>query len=185
MSATELIIIAVIVLLLVAGAALFIRERRSRALRERFGPEYRRAVEESGAQSKGEADLAAREKRVRKYKLRSLTPDERQRCLAEWRTIQARFVDNPKDAAAKADDLLGRVMSARGYPDGDFDQRLEDLSVDHGETVQNYRAGHDVMLRRTRGDATTEDMRQAIIHFRTLFDELVGDGEAPPMRAAS
>ncbi|MBV9996461.1 MAG: hypothetical protein JO127_14755 [Caulobacteraceae bacterium] len=149
-------------------------------MRSRFGPEYERAVEERGGSRAAEAQLAEREKRVRHYRLTALGAEERQRFALAWRKLQAQFVDNPKAATTEADALIGRVMSARGYPEGEFDRRLEDLSVDHAEAVQNYRAAHEVALRHARGEAGTEDMRQAMIGYRTLFDDLVG--EAPETR---
>lgn len=178
MTTTEMVVIGLIILVLIAVAIwLYVRQRRSEHLRARFGPEYHRAIEEVGGARRAETELQAREKRVRQYSLRPLSAAERDRFAAEWRRIQSRFVDNPRDAAAGADNLLGQVMSARGYPDGDFDQRLQDLSVDHAMTVQNYRAAHEVALRHSSGQASTEDMRQAMIHYHQLFDDLVGAPE--------
>ena len=183
MSTTEILIIAAVVVVAIVVIAFLGRRRRTEQLRHRFGPEYARAVEESGGAAKAEHALAEREKRVRKYPLKSLSSEERQRFAGAWEQAQARFVDSPADATAAADDLLGQVMSARGYPQAPFDQRLEDLSVEHAGAVQGYRAAHEVVVRRTRGEATTEDMRQAIINYRRMFEELVGDpgvGRAPP-----
>jgi len=186
MNTTELIVLALATVMLIAAVLILFRRQRTQKLRSKFGPEYGRAVQDSGGAAKAEARLQAREKRVGHYGLRPLTREERQRFESDWRKLQGRFVDNPKDATALADTLLGEVMSARGYPpDSDFDRRLEDLSVDHAQTVQNYRAAHDMALRHARGEASTEDMRQAMIHYRTLFDELVDQPEAPPMKAAS
>ncbi len=186
MTTTEMIVIALIVIAIVVAVALYVRARNTRQLRERFGPEYDRAVEASGAQREAEAQLATREKRVRGYGLKTLSAAERDRFDAEWRRIQAMFVDSPKDATMQADLLLGKVMSARGYPENaDFDQRLEDLSVDHAQSVQNYRAAQETALRHARGEAGTEDMRQAMLHYRALLAELMGSTEAPPMKAAS
>ena len=169
--------VAVAIIVLIAAANI-IRSQSRRRLKKRFGPEYSRAVEESGGAREAEADLRARATRVRKYHLKPLDADDKARFAAAWRGIQARFVDDPRDATAGADDLLGKVMSARGYPDGDFDARLEDLSVDHALTVQNYRAAHDVVLKHTRGEASTEDMRKAMIDYRALIDDLVGEPAA-------
>jgi len=183
MSTTAMVVIGLIVLLLViAGIVLYMRER-TQHLRERFGPEYGRAVEEAGGSHDAESQLRARIDRVRKYGLRPLSASERDRFAADWRRVQSRFVDNPRDAATQADNLLGQVMTARGYPAGDFDQRLEDLSVDHAQLVQDYRGAHDVVERHARGEASTEDVRQAMISYRALFDELVGS--PAPLRAAS
>jgi hypothetical protein len=176
-------IVAVVVIAILAAAIFFARSRNSERLRSRFGPEYVRAVAESGDQHSAEAQLQVRAARVRQYQLHPLSVEDTERFGAAWRRIQARFVDDPRDAAEKADGLLGEVMSARGYPDDDFDQRLEDLSVDHAETVQEYRIAHDVAEKHARGDASTEDMRQAMIRYRTLFAELLG--EPAPLKAAS
>ena len=169
--------IAVFVIVMIA-AAIFIRSQSRQRLKSRFGPEYSRAVEESGGAREAETQLRARATRVRKYHLKQLDGEDKARFAAAWRGIQARFVDDPRDATAGADDLLGQVMSARGYPDGDFGQRLEDLSVDHAQTVQNYRAAHDVVLRHSRGEASTEDLRKAMIDYRALVDDLVGEPAA-------
>jgi hypothetical protein len=189
MNTTEIVVLALVAVLLAVAAAipaaLFLRRQRTQKLRSKFGPEYGRAVEESGGERKAVAELRMREKRVARYRIKPLSPEDRVRFAAEWREVQSRFVDNPKDAATQADNLLGHVMTARGYPDGDLDQRLEDLSVDHAQTIQDYRAANDTALRHSRGAASTEDMRQAIIHYRALFDELVGEPETAPMKAAS
>jgi hypothetical protein len=187
LSTVQLVIIcvaiAVVVAIIVAGVAFISSRASSRRLRSRFGPEYGRAVEESGSQHKAEGRLHAREQRVRKYHLKPLTAQEKERLRAAWKRVQVKFVDSPKDATASADDLLGQAMTARGYPAGDFQQRLEDLSVDHGGAVQNYRTAHDLAARHSRGEASTEDMRQAIIQYRTLLEELLGEDQE--LQAAS
>ncbi|HZZ90341.1 MAG TPA: hypothetical protein VFE13_18575 [Caulobacteraceae bacterium] len=175
MDNNTLLIIGAIVIVLLIAAALLWRRQKTQGLQDRFGPEYVRAVEEAGGQGKAEADLRARAARVKGYQLRPLTAEERTRFTATWRQVQARFVDDPRDAARSADQLLGEVMNARGYPEHDFQQRLEDLTVDHGDAVQNYRIARDIVGKHRRGDAGTEDMRQAMIHYRTLFDDLLGD----------
>jgi uncharacterized membrane protein len=185
MTTGEIVAIVVIVVLALVAAFIFLRRRTSENLRERFGPEYGRVVQEVGDERAAQSRLAERERRVRKYNLRPLSASDRERFAAEWRRVQARFVENPADATGHADNLLGQVMTARGYPQGEFDQRLEDLSVDHGQAVQNYRAAHDIVERHGRGEASTEDMRQAMIHYRTLFEELAGFGEVQPVKAAS
>jgi hypothetical protein len=165
----------VVAVVIVIGLALLWRNQSSARLRSRFGPEYVRAVEDAGGQHAAETDLQARAARVRKYHLRALTLEEQTRFAADWRRVQAKFVDDPRGAAQGADDLLGEVMSVRGYPTTDIDQRLEDLSVDHGDAVQNYRVARDIVRKHARGDAGTEDMRQAMIHYRTLFEDLLGE----------
>ena len=177
MTTVQVIVIALVILVGVTAAGLYLRRRHSAQLRSRFGPEYARAVEERGGPGKAERELERREKRVEHYHLKPLSGEQRQRFGLEWRQVQALFVDSPKAATARADDLLGQVMSARGYPDGPFENRLADLSVDHPDTVQGYRDANAIVARRDRGEATTEDMRQVMIQYRTLFDELLGEPE--------
>lgn len=175
MNATGWIIVAiVIVAVLIIAGALWSRRRRSEHLKDRFGREYDRAVEAKGGRSKAEADLAEREKRVEKLDIRPLSDEERRRFSERWTDVQARFVDDPARALAFADALLGEVMKARGYPVSDFEQRAGDISVDHPNVVEHYRTAHDIAERHTRGEASTEDLRQAMIHYRALFDDLVG-----------
>ena len=173
----QIIAIVVLVLAVAAIVIFYLRTQKSRRLRERFGPEYDRAVTEAGS-GRGEAVLEKREKRVRKYEIRPLAPDVRDRYIQQWRLVQARFVDEPQRAVGQADQLLGEVMAARGYPVADFEQQAEDLSVHHGRVIEHYRAGHAIALRHARGEATTEDMRQALIHYRELFQELVQEPAA-------
>jgi len=173
---TLLIVIgAVVVIVLVSAGLILSRRRRSGHLRARFGPEYERAVEASGGRGKAEAHLHQREKRVEKFDIRPLRTNERDIYVASWREVQATFVDDPKSAVIRADQLLGDVMGVRGYPVGDFDQRSSDLSVDHPIVVQHYRAAHDIAESHGRGQASTEDLRQAMIHYRALFEELTGE----------
>lgn len=179
MTETAWIVVAIVVAAIIVGAALlWSRRRRSEHLKERFGPEYDRAVEAKGDRAKAEADLAEREKRVEKLSIRPLEPDERREFIDRWSQVQARFVDDPPRAVAFADALLGDVMKARGYPVSDFEQRAGDISVDHPLVVEHYHKGHDIALRHQNGKASTEDLRQAMIHYRALFDNLVG-AEAP------
>ena len=175
-----IIVVAIIAVLAIAVAAYFYWQfRQSKHLQSRFGPEYQRTVEEIGTRRQAEATLHKREARVEKFDIRPLTPEERARYTSQWRGIQANFVDNPREAVSRADELLGAVMTARGYPVSDFEQRAADLSADYPTVVQNYRAGHEIALRHRRGDANTEDLRQAMIHYRALFDDLA----AEPARA--
>jgi len=172
----KLIALAVaVVLLIVVGIALYMRKRKNTTtgLRDRFGPEYDRAVLQHGSERKAEAKLADRETRVEKLKIRDLDLTERERYLAQWQAVQSRFVDYPKGAVTEADELVCSLMQTRGYPVTDFDQRAADISVDHPRVVENYRLAHDIALRLGRGEASTEDMRTAMIHYRSLFDELV------------
>lgn len=174
MDVTLLIVVAVVAVLAV-GSWLFYQRRQSEHLRSRFGPEYEHEVEEKGSRRKAEAELADREKRVKKLDIRPLEPAARRGFVERWKEVQARFVDNPPGAVGEADDLLGEVMRTRGYPVSDFDHRAADISVDHPEVVKHYRAGHDIAVRHERGEASTEELRQAMIHYRALFDELVED----------
>lgn len=184
MNETGWIILAIVVVAILIGASiLWSRRRRSGELRDRFGREYDRAVEAKGSRAEGEADLAARQKRVEKLDIRPLEPSERKQFLERWDDVQARFVDDPPRAVAFADALLGDVMKARGYPVSDFDQRAGDISVDHPIVVEHYRKAHEIALRHERGDSTTEDLRQGMIHYRALFDNLVG-ATAPAAKQA-
>jgi hypothetical protein len=174
------IIIAVLVVVVLAlGGLLYFQRHRSDQLRSRFGPEYDRAVKESGGKSKAEAKLTEREKRVKSLSIHPLEPSDRARFTRSWQTVQAEFVDDPEGSIGHADSLLAEVMSARGYPVSDFEQISADISVDHPNVVQNYRAAHEIALRHERGQANTEDLRQAMIHYRSLFEELVTDAKAP------
>ena len=171
--------VALIVMVVTGIAAwLLIRKRRTKRLRTQFGgAEYARAVKEGGGRRRAEAGLDERADRVEGLHIRPLTPGDRTRFVASWGRVQARFVDGPGGAVTDADQLLGDVMSARGYPVSDFEQRAADISVDHPLVLENYRAAHQSALRQTRGQASTEDLRQAMIHYRTLFEELVGEPE--------
>ncbi len=176
------IIVAVAVVAVIGFAAyLWSRKRRTEHLRQRFGPEYEHEVETRGNRTKAEAELAEREKRVSKLEIRPLDPSEREQFVDRWKEIQARFVDDPARAVGDADALLADVMRTRGYPVRDFDQRAGDISVDHPRVVEHYRAGHDIAVRHERGEANTEELRQAMIHYRSLFEELV-DETAPARR---
>jgi hypothetical protein len=165
-----------VVVLLVLVGWLVERKRRSGKLREKFGPEYERVLAEQGDARKTEALLAEREKRVSKFSIRHLTMADRERYVNQWAAVQRRFVDDPAMAVMEADSLVTALMAARGYPMTDFEQRAEDISVNYPRVVQNYRAARLIVGRHGKGQATTEDMRQAMVHYRSLFDEMV---EAP------
>jgi hypothetical protein len=172
----KVIALAVVVILIIAGAAwLYMRKRRSTTadLRKKFGPEYDRAVQVHGAGRKAESKLEDREKRVDKLNIRDLDSMERERFAKRWESVQSRFVDSPKGAVSEADDLVSSVMKVRGYPVSDFDQRAADISVDHPRVVENYRSAHTIALRVGKDQATTEELRTAMIHYRSLFEELV------------
>jgi hypothetical protein len=164
---------AAVIVIIAVGAWLFVRKRRGTTadLRQKFGPEYDRAVLAHG--SKAEAKLADREKRVEMLNLRDLDATEHARYSEQWKAVQSRFVDSPKGAVAEADDLVSSVMKVRGYPVADFDQRAADISVDHPRVVENYRSAHEIAVRVGKDSTTTEDLRTAMIHYRSLFEELV------------
>ena len=180
MNTTAILILVLIVVVIAVGAFLFWQRRRSAALKQKFGPEYQRAVGQFGDERKAEAELAAREKRVRSLDIRSLTPEEQARFTEAWKKAQARFVDEPSQAAAEADTLVKELMQARGYPVGDFEQRAADISVDHPDVVDNYRNARAIAERNKSGKATTEDLRQAMVHYRSLFEELLETTAAQP-----
>ena len=184
MDISGLIVVAVVVILVVAFAAWWIsRRRRSEQLQERFGPEYHRTVDQVGDRGKAESELVSREKRMKELSIRDLSPAERASFSEAWTAVQARFVDDPRGATAEADILVVRVMEARGYPMGDFDQRAADISVEHPDLVQNYRAARGLRDRNDRGEASTEDLRQAMVHYRSLFSELLGETDAANQQA--
>jgi hypothetical protein len=149
------------------------RRRRTTRLREQFGPEYSRAVDQYGSAGRAEEALTARTARVVRLHIKSLSPDESRRYATEWRKVQSRFVDDPQGSIGEADRLVHDVMQARGYPMGEFEQRAADVSVDHPRVVEHYRAAHAVAGRASRDGTETEEMRQAMVHYRALFDELI------------
>jgi len=174
---TSTVVALIALVIVVVAVALIVKTQRSKRLRTRFGPEYQRAIEETGSATRAESRLEKLEKRVEGFKIRPLTQADRANFLAAWQEIQARFVDDPSGALSEADRLIQAIMAARGYPVTDFEQRAADISVDHPLVVEQYRAGHDISIRHSRGLASTEDLRQAMIHYRTLFTELSGELE--------
>ena len=169
------LVVAVVILIIAVLTWVYVQKRRSTTagLRQRFGPEYERAVQKHGSEREAEAKLGDRQKRVEKLNIRDLDPIERERFSKQWASVQSRFVDSPKGAVAEADDLVSSLMKTRGYPVSDFDQRTADISVDHPRVVENYRSAHAIALRVGKDEATTEDLRTAMIHYRSLFEELV------------
>ena len=174
----DLILALVVIAVIVGVGVLLLRRRKSGQIRSKFGPEYERTLQETGKPAAAEAALREREQRVSKFNIHPLPPGDRERFTESWTRVQSEFVDDPQGAVTRADALLGDVMSARGYPVADFEQRSADLSVDHPVVVQNYRTAHDIAVSHARGEAGTEDLRKAMIHFRSLFDELVHEDEA-------
>lgn len=187
MSTTAVVIIVVAVLVVAALAFFIYQQERSKRLKEKFGPEYDRAVGEAGSTHRAESRLHEREARVSKFHIRPLNEADRERFITRWTQVQSRFVDDPRGAVVEADQLIGEVMNLRGYPVSDFETSAADLSVDHPRVAENYRAGHALAERQARGQASTEDLRQAMVHYRTLFDDLVGvptTAAQPASRAA-
>ena len=188
LSTTELALVIALAVIVVVGIAawLFLRRRRTERLRTQFGgAEYDRAVKEDGSRRHAEAGLKERTERVESLTIRPLAPGDRARFVESWSRVQARFVDRPGAAVTEADQLLGDVMSTRGYPVSDFEQRAADISVDHPLVLENYRTAHGIAVRQTQGQANTEDLRQAMIHYRTLFEELVGEPDLARAKAAA
>ncbi len=174
----------VVVVAIIVLAVIYTRDRQANRarLRERFGPEYNRAVQQHGSESRADAQLTDRARRVEKLHVRELTPVERDRFTNQWNALQLRFVDSPKGALAEADNLISMVMQTRGYPMSDFEQRVADVSVDHPVVVENYRAAHAIATRVRNNEAGADDLRKAMIHYRTLFEDMVtipSTGERP------
>jgi hypothetical protein len=171
----------------VAGLVAFLvhRKRRTERLRTQFGgAEYARAVQKDGNRRDAEARLEERTQRVEGFHVRPLAAGDRARFVESWRGIQSRFVDGPAGAVTEADLLLGDVMATRGYPVSNFEQRAADISVDHPLVLENYRNAHEIALRQVRGQASTEELRQAMVHYRTLFEELVNEPAGAVIKAA-
>lgn len=173
MDAWVWIVVAIVVIALVAYLAW--KSAQQRRLQSRYGPEYDRTVDQTGSRREAAAELKEREKRRAGFDIRPLEPAARDRYQESWRETQARFVDAPTDAVKEADALIQRVMRERGYPVDDFDQRASDLSVDHPDVVENYRGAHLVAVGSDKGEATTEDLRRSMVHYRSLFDRLLRD----------
>jgi hypothetical protein len=182
-TALQWTIVALAAVAILIVAAIAARRRtlaRSAALHQRFGPEYDRAVEEYGSSGRAERELAARARRVEHLHFRALTDAERARFGSSWERTQAQFVDDPTGAVINANELIKEVMRARGYPVDDFDQRVADLSVDHATVVQHYRAARALSEASRNGQPQTEDLRQAFVHYRALFADLLRETDTVP-----
>jgi hypothetical protein len=173
MDNSTLIALALVALVVLGGAVVYMQRRKSQAMRSRYGAEYTNAVDQTGDRRKAEAELRHREKRVEAFDLRTLSPRQAADFSDRWRQVQTKFVDNPGAAVGQADELLSQVMRARGYPVSDFEQRTADLSVHHPKLVSDYRIAHDAAVLHARGEAGTEDLRKALIHYRALFEDLL------------
>jgi hypothetical protein len=169
-----LIVIIVAVVIIALLAVVIARRRRSEGLQTRFGPEYPRTVARAGDRRAAESQLAEREQRHRQLDIVELEPAARARYLEAWRAAQGRFVDDPATAIREADALVTEVLRERGYPVEDFEQQADDISVEHPDVVENYRAAQVLALANDQGLASTEDLRQAFVHYRSLFAELLG-----------
>ena len=179
-------IIGIIIAIVVLGAVawyLVTRQRRTDALREQYGPEYAQAVRESGSARRAEDELIKRRERVEALEIKPLTAEQRAQFTRDWRRVQVMFVDDPGAAVTRADTLVEEVMQVRGYPVSDFDQQAADLSVHHARVVQNYRAARDIADRHRQRQATTEDLRKAMVYYRELFQDLLEDRETGADRA--
>lgn len=171
---TDLIIVLVVaVAVLAAIAYLVVRQQRTKALQTRFGPEYERAVDAHGGKARAESVLAQREKRVEQLQIHPLAPADASGYAARWKTLQARFVDDPAGSIGEADRLVAEVMSARGYPMADFEQRAADISVSHPKVVEHYRAAHEIANAHRQRPVDTEQLREAFLHYRELFASLL------------
>jgi hypothetical protein len=177
-----IILLLVVAVAAAAGGWFFAHTYKTQKLKRRFGPEYDRTVHNVGDRDRAESELLAREQRVSKLEIRSLSPREREEFAKAWRTEQARFVDDPDAAVAEADDLVQRVMIARGYPMADFESRADDISVNYPNIVENYRRAHLIATKRRNGSADTEELRMAVVYYRALFEELLEEKVKPSDR---
>ncbi|GLZ59015.1 MULTISPECIES: hypothetical protein [Micromonospora] len=176
MSSTQIVVIVLVVLVIVAVLAVAARSLSNRrALRNRFGPEYDRVVAEQDSRSAAERELRDRERRHAELTLTPLTPESRARYAAAWEELQVRFIDSPGETVGDADELVTRLIEEQGYPTGDFSDQIAHLSVEHARTLTNYRDAHEIHLRNSRGEANTEELRQAVVHYRALFADLLGE----------
>jgi hypothetical protein len=175
MSPTQLIITVLVIAAVVAIAAFAWASARRKALRNKFGPEYDRLVAEQDSRTAAERELRERERRHAELTLTPLTDESRRRYAADWEEIQARFIDSPAEAVGAADELVTRLIAERGYPTEDYSDQLAHLSVEHAQTLTHYRDAHEIHLRNERGEASTEQLRQAVVHYRALFAELLGE----------
>jgi hypothetical protein len=175
MSAGQVIVLVIVLLVLIAAVLLAVRASRRKKLQKTFGPEYDRVVADTGSRADAEKELREREKRHAELELRELSPESKARYSSAWEEAQIQFVDNPGQAVATADDLVTDLIAERGYPTGDYDDQLANLSVDHARTLGHYRDAHEISRRSRDGEASTEDLRQALVHYRALFADLLGE----------
>jgi hypothetical protein len=174
MSPIAVIILIIVILVVIAAVVLAVQSSRRKKLQNTFGPEYDRVVADSGSRSDGEKELRERERRHAELELKPLSAESQAEYSTAWEEVQIEFVDNPSRAVSTADDLVTRLIAERGYPTGDYDDQLANLSVDHARTLGHYRDAHAISLRSQGGGASTEDLRLALVHYRALFADLLG-----------
>jgi len=179
MSPTATVILIIVILVVLAAIVYGIRVMRRKQLQNTFGPEYDRVVADSGNRTEAERELREREKRHASLELKPLSPEAQATYSANWEEVQIQFVDDPTRAVTAADELVTRLIAERGYPTGEYDDRLADLSVEHARTLEHYRKAHEISKRNTAGEANTEDLRQALVHYRALFADLLGTDPVP------
>jgi hypothetical protein len=186
MNTTMIVIIGVFAVAVIVAIAIgiwfYTRNRRTKELRAKFGPEYNRVARAEGGAAEAEKILQERQARVKKLDIKPLTDEQRNDFADQWEHAQAQFVDDPTAAVARADILVQEVMNVRGYPVVDFDQRVADISVDHPAVAQNYRIAHDIAIRHEHEDVGMEKLREAMLHYRALFVDLLHDGGLQPVR---
>jgi hypothetical protein len=174
MSPVAVIILIIVIVVVLAAIVLGVQRSRRRKLQNTFGPEYDRVVADTGSRADAEKELRDRERRHAELELKPLSPESQARYSAAWEEVQIQFVDNPEQAVTTADDLVTRLIGERGYPTGDYDDQLANLSVEHARTLGHYRDAHEINLANAKGEATTEQLRQAVVHYRELFSDLLG-----------
>jgi hypothetical protein len=185
MSPIQIVILVVVIIVVLALIAVAVTASRRRALRQRFGPEYDRAVVEQDSRSAGERELRERERRHADLELRPLSASSRADFAARWTRLQARFIDAPEDAVREGDELVTQLIGEIGYPTENYEEQIATLSVEHAQVLSHYRDAHDIFLRTQRGEASTEALRQALVHYRALFADLLGDEPVPPAASPS
>jgi len=174
MSPIAIIVLIIVVLVVIAAIVYGVQAGRRKRLQSTFGPEYDRAVADSGNRTEAEKELRERERRHSELQLKPLSPESQAKYSADWEEVQLKFVDDPAEAVGTADDLVTRLITERGYPTRDYEDRLADLSVEHARTLGHYRDAHEISERNRSGSASTEDLRQALVHYRALFADLLG-----------
>jgi len=179
MSPILTIVLIIVVLVVLVAIVYGVQAARRKKLQSTFGPEYDRAVADTGSRTEAERELRERERRHAGLELTELTPESQAKYAAAWEEVQIQFVDNPTETVTTADDLVTRLITERGYPTRDYDDRLADLSVEHASTLQHYRNAHELSELSKAGEASTEDLRQALVHYRALFADLLGTDPVP------